>query len=86
MEDKHYTWFNTGNTEYDPSFKWWFALMWQNGYIQIFIIALVFLIGMLYSLEIDQLWFCIIPVAILTVITILGFIKFPHELRDQYKK
>ena len=47
---KQNSWFKT-EVDYDPSFKFWFALMWQNSYIQIFMVAFPLFIVELLSLE-----------------------------------
>lgn len=31
------SWFRT-ETDFEPGFKFWFALMWQNNYIQLFVL------------------------------------------------
>lgn len=37
---KQSSWFRTdANIDFENSFKFWFALMWQNKYIQIFLVA-----------------------------------------------
>ena len=44
METKKQTsWFHT-DVDFENSFKYWFALMWQNKYIQLFTIGFVALI------------------------------------------
>jgi hypothetical protein len=37
--EKQRNWFRT-DVEFESSFKYWFALMWQNHYIQLFLIVL----------------------------------------------
>lgn len=77
------SWWKT-EVDYEPGFKFWFALMWQNWYIQIVLINIALLIAMAVDLEGPTLWFCLVPVMAIAATTILGFIKFPHDLRDQY--
>lgn len=40
---KQTSWFHT-EVDFENSFKWWFALQWQNGYIKIFVVAFVLMI------------------------------------------
>lgn len=42
-EKKQNSWFNT-EVEFEKSFKWWFALQWQNFFIQLFTVAFVLLV------------------------------------------
>ena len=46
---KQTSWFKT-EVDFEPSFKFWFALMWQNSYIQIFLVAFSLLIVEIFSL------------------------------------
>lgn len=59
----------------------WWQLMWKNSYIQLFILAVVFLIGAIirsdsfYSLTGLILGFSI-PISIMIIISYFGFYKF----------
>lgn len=44
-EKKQSSWFRTDkDIKFENSFKFWFALMWQNKYIQIFLLTFVLII------------------------------------------
>lgn len=60
----------------------WFKLMWENGYIQVAVIELFFLITGLCLLTGWKLLVCIIPIAGLTAISYLGFYKHWIENKD----
>ena len=48
MEKKQTRWFRT-DVDFEKSFKFWFALQWQNSYIQIFVVAFGILIYQLIN-------------------------------------
>lgn len=75
---KQESWFKT-EVDFENSFKFWFALQWQNSYIQLFVLALAFLIGSACSLEGGQLWFCAIPASTMAVIGYKGFWQFFND-------
>ena len=52
MENKtiQKSWFKT-EVDFENSFKWWFALQWQNNYIQLFIVFLGLLLFQLYHIK-----------------------------------
>jgi hypothetical protein len=47
------SWFHT-EVDFEDSFKWWFALQWQNNYIQLFVIFFGILIFQLCN--IGKVW------------------------------
>ncbi len=57
----------------------WFALMWQNFYIQLVIIAIGFIIGLLVTGAI--LW-SLLPLAICGVVTYKGFYQFWNDMKN----
>ena len=40
---KQKSWFHT-EVDFENSFRWWFALQWQNSYMQLFIVGFIALI------------------------------------------
>jgi len=56
----------------------WFALMWQNGYIQLFILALGFIIGLLIT---GPQLVALLPLAICGIISYKGFYQFWDDLK-----
>lgn len=52
IDKKQKSWFRADkDIKFENSFKFWFALMWQNGYIQIFITAFIVTIIGLFKLD-----------------------------------
>lgn len=49
MENKQTGWFHT-EVKFENSFKFWFALQWQNHYIQLFAIGFILTILELFNL------------------------------------
>lgn len=47
---KQESWFHT-EVDFENSFKWWFALQWQNKYIQIFIAFFTLLVLQLINFK-----------------------------------
>lgn len=72
---KQTSWFTT-QVDFENSFKFWFALQWQNFYIQAFIIGLAFGIYMAIDLTGAELWMLTIPAAIMGFIGYKGFYQF----------
>lgn len=49
-EKKQESWFKT-EVDFENSFKFWFALQWQNKYLQIFAVVFALTIAGLFNLE-----------------------------------
>lgn len=78
--------------------KSWFKIMWQNGYIRVFLLGLVGIILELTNLDTCKdllfgyndpeatIWailLLLIPWAICIIVTLLGFIKFWNYLKGK---
>lgn len=65
-------------------FKAWFKIMWQNFYIQIFVIAVAFFIGILTQIDGSFMFYVIlaIPVLMMIVIGYKGFYQFWRDLQQ----
>lgn len=75
------SWFRT-TTPFEASFKYWFALMWQNGYILLFLLSLAFFAGMLYDLQgIQKLW-SLVPGLAMIAISYLGFWQYYQDMKN----
>jgi hypothetical protein len=70
----------------DHSFKMWFKIMWGNTYIQLFVLALAFFIGILTqynSFDGWGFWVCLtIPSLTMIVIAYKGFYQFWNDLKN----
>lgn len=53
--NKQQSWFKT-EVDFEKSFKWWFALQWQNSFMQIFIVAFSLLIAQLLNISTMIVW------------------------------
>lgn len=47
---KQKSWFKT-EVDFENSFKWWFALQWQNSYLQIFLACFIITIIGLFKIQ-----------------------------------
>lgn len=74
------SWFKT-TVPFESSFKYWFALMWQNGYIALFLIAGAFLAGMLYDLTGYQKFWAFVPGLAMIAISYLGFWQYYEDMK-----
>jgi hypothetical protein len=68
--------------EGDHSFKMWFKIMWKNGYIFAFCVAIALLIMTTTTLEWPERWVCLIPIAMIVVIGYKGFYQFWNDLKN----
>ena len=71
----------------DHSAKNWFKIMWKNTYIQLFVLALAFFIGVICSYNSFDVawgfWLCLaIPSLIMIVIAYKGFYQFWNDLKN----
>lgn len=66
----------------DHSFRMWFKIMWSNGYIFAFLVAIALLIGTITTLEGLELLACLIPIAMIVVIGYKGFYQFWNDLKN----
>lgn len=69
----------------------WFQLMWKNSYVQLFALAVVFLVVELICMDEFYTYggFIIgisIPIGMMVMISILGFYKFWKEYSKTIKK
>jgi hypothetical protein len=49
-------WFRT-EVDFENSFKWWFALQWQNGYLQLFSLFFTLFILQLFNFGTMMEWY-----------------------------
>lgn len=71
---------NSSPSEF-KGFKKWFKVMWENFYIQLFVIALVFLCIGFFGLDGWNLLLLLIPFAILVIVAYKGFWQFWTDLK-----
>jgi hypothetical protein len=77
-------------------FKEWFKLMWKNNYIQVFVLAFIFLIIEIVKIDViinslleiettDRIFvipFLFIPIAVLVVTAYKGFYQFWNDYKS----
>ena len=56
VQEKQKGWFRT-EVDFENSFKWWFALQWQNKYIQLFIVFFTLFVLQLCNLKTMIEWY-----------------------------
>lgn len=69
----------------DHSFSMWFKIMWKNWYIQLFILALLCIVGIvtLYGEKDSGFYIAlVIPIVIMLVISYKGFYQFWNDLKN----
>lgn len=71
----------------DYSFKKWFQIMWQNFYIQLFLIAIAFLLIVIWQVNNFNslggfITMLCLPIAIMIIIAYKGFYQFWNDLKN----
>lgn len=66
----------------DHSFKKWFEIMWDNGYIPLFAVALIAFGTIFLTLQGSDLWVSVLPLAVMGIIAYKGFYQFWNDLKN----
>lgn len=81
---KQRSWFKT-DVDFENSFKYWFALQWQNWYIQSFVGILALFIFMLTPYAELEGWeklLSLIPLSACVTIAYKGFYQFFNDMKN----
>lgn len=66
----------------DHSFKKWFEIMWDNGYIPLFAVAAIAFSTVFLTLQGSDLWISVLPAAVMVLIAYKGFYQFWKDLKN----